>query len=122
MTPVKALTTNRRLTTTGSERATGDELFLVGVSFRTAGAALRNAMSMGAQEVQVVLEAAAADSVVAEAAVLSTCNRTEFYLVSSDPEAPRLWQKEQSGGTYPRLSTHRHKTRGNCCDTRSRAV
>lgn len=57
----------------------------MGVSFRTSPRALRETMSLAAPEVAEVLAAAAVDGPVPEVAVLSTCNRTEWYVADADP-------------------------------------
>ena len=56
------------------------ELYLLGVSFRTAPVAVREALSYTASEATALLaEVSNADPGI-EALILSTCNRTEFYL------------------------------------------
>ena len=55
-------------------------LILFGVSFRTAPVAVREALSFNATEAGHLLRRARTDLPGIEALVLSTCNRTEFYL------------------------------------------
>lgn len=55
---------------------------VVGVSHRTASIELRERLAIGAEDVPAVLQAVQAAAGVREAVVLSTCNRTEFYLVA----------------------------------------
>jgi len=57
------------------------EMELLGVSFRTAPAAVREALSFDAPATAVLLRMLAEEMPGCEALVLSTCNRTEFYLV-----------------------------------------
>lgn len=58
------------------------ELHLLGVSFRDAPAAVREGLSFNRSEAAALLQAAVAETPGLEAMVLSTCNRTEFYLVA----------------------------------------
>ena len=56
------------------------DLVLFGVSFRTAPMAVREALSFDATEAGELLRQARTELPGIEALVLSTCNRTEFYL------------------------------------------
>lgn len=56
------------------------ELHLLGVSYRTAPAAVREALSFSRLEAAALLREAASEIAELEAVVLSTCNRSEFYL------------------------------------------
>lgn len=56
------------------------ELILFGVSFRTAPVAVRETLTFTPAESGELLRRAAAELTGIEALVLSTCNRTEFYL------------------------------------------
>jgi glutamyl-tRNA reductase len=58
------------------------EFYLLGVSFRTAAAAVREAWHFSASDAQALLRRAADAWPEWEAAVLSTCNRTEIYLAA----------------------------------------
>jgi len=60
-----------------------NELHLLGVSFRTAPVEVRESLSFTATEAAEFLKASAAETPSLEALILSTCNRTEFYLVAS---------------------------------------
>ncbi len=57
-------------------------LHVLGVSFRTAPAAVREALSFDSAGIVSLLRVAAADAPTLEALVLSTCNRTEFWLAT----------------------------------------
>jgi glutamyl-tRNA reductase len=59
------------------------EIYLLGVSFRTAPAAVRESLSFDASQAANLLRDSAKENSQLEAAVLSTCNRTEFYLAAS---------------------------------------
>lgn len=66
---------------------TGDEPstpVLLGVNYRNAPLELRGAISFSSEDADAVLQATARDRPVCEAAILSTCNRTEFYLTGDD--------------------------------------
>jgi glutamyl-tRNA reductase len=71
------------------------ELVAAGLTFRTAPIAVRERAVVPDSEARHVLRYLVGHSGLAAAAVLSTCNRTEFYLVSPDSElaaeaVPRL--------------------------------
>ena len=59
------------------------ELHLLGVSFRTAPLAVREALTFGPADVQALLASIRWEMPGTGAMVLSTCNRTEFYLASA---------------------------------------
>jgi glutamyl-tRNA reductase len=68
------------------------DLHLLGVSFRTAPVAVREALSFSHSQAAALLHEATASLPGLEAVVLSTCNRTEFYLaVPPDSEAVSNW-------------------------------
>ena len=60
-------------------------LLLIGVNHRTAGLDLREALAFTREEC-VQLLAAVVASGAAEALVVSTCNRTEFYVADATTE------------------------------------
>jgi glutamyl-tRNA reductase len=87
-------------------------LSVVGLSHRTAAVELRERLTYGRAEVPALLgrlRAAGAE----EAAVLSTCNRTELYLSLPDPaageEAARRLLAERSPGVEGSLYAHRDR-------------
>lgn len=59
------------------------DLHLLGVSFRTAPASVREALSFSQTEAAALLQAQSTEWPSVEALVLSTCNRSEFYLAAS---------------------------------------
>lgn len=68
-------------------------LIVAGLSHRTAPLEVRERCVVGAGEVHQALESIAASAGVREALVVSTCNRTEFYLVEDDRDAtPAVWE------------------------------
>ena len=60
-------------------------LFLVGVSHRTAPVELRERLDFSSRDVGAAVEALATRLSAAETVVLSTCNRSEIYVASTDP-------------------------------------
>jgi glutamyl-tRNA reductase len=78
------------------------ELFVVGISWRTAPVAIREKLAFREEEIPDTLRALVAQPEVAEAMLISTCNRVEVYGVTrSDPEhataAVRRFLSEQRG-------------------------
>jgi glutamyl-tRNA reductase len=61
------------------------ELLVLGLSHRTAPLQLREAVALTEGRAAAVMTELTAADTVGEAAVLSTCNRTEIYLVAADP-------------------------------------
>jgi glutamyl-tRNA reductase len=61
------------------------ELLALGVSHKTAPLELRERLALTEGKAAGVLGDLKAADPVAEAAAISTCNRTELYLVVSDP-------------------------------------
>ena len=64
-------------------------LFLVGVSHRTAPVELREKLDFSSRDVGAAVEVLVTRSSAAESVVLSTCNRSEIYIASSDAEQAR---------------------------------
>jgi len=58
------------------------ELFVVGISWRTADVAVREKLAFREDELSSVLAAVTGALPVAEAVLLSTCNRVELYGVA----------------------------------------
>jgi len=61
------------------------ELLALGISHKTAPVALRERLAFTEAEAREFVQAATASDSVREAVVISTCNRTEVYLVVGDP-------------------------------------
>jgi len=64
-------------------------LFLLGVSHRTAPIDLRERLDFSSRDLSAAAEAIAARPSMSESVVLSTCNRSEIYVASSDPAIAR---------------------------------
>ncbi len=63
------------------------ELLALGISHKTAPVALRERLALTEGETEQVVQELAAAAEVHEAVAISTCNRTELYLVVGDPVA-----------------------------------
>ena len=61
------------------------ELLALGISHKTAPVALRERLALPESQAARLLSELVADGPVGEAVVISTCNRTELYLVAEDP-------------------------------------
>lgn len=61
-------------------------LSMVGINFHSAPVNVREKVSFSRKHVPKTIEDISADLNEAEVALLSTCNRTELYVVSADPE------------------------------------
>ena len=64
-------------------------LFLLGVSHRTAPVELRERLDFSSRDLGTAVEALAMRPSAVESVVLSTCNRSEIYVASSDPAQAR---------------------------------
>jgi glutamyl-tRNA reductase len=80
------------------------ELLALGVSHKTAPVALRERVALAEEDGQAFLRAATKNPEIHEAVVISTCNRTEFYLVVGEPveaESAILGMLAQRAGIRP---------------------
>ena len=64
-------------------------LFLLGVSHQTAPVDLRERLDFSSRDLGAAVEALATRPSAAESVVLSTCNRSEIYVASENPERAR---------------------------------
>ncbi len=91
------------------------ELLVLGLSHRTAPLQLREAVALTEGRAAAVMTELTAESAVGEAAVLSTCNRTEIYLVATDPveaESLALGSLARQAGIRPtELAGHLYSLR-----------
>ena len=65
------------------------QVILLGVSHRTAPVELRERLDFSSRDLGAAVEALALRPCAAESVVLSTCNRSEIYVVSTDPARAR---------------------------------
>jgi glutamyl-tRNA reductase len=80
------------------------ELLVLGISHNTAPVALRERLAFTEREGQRFLQELVAHDEVEEAVAISTCNRTEIYLVTPDPvraEVELLGRLAQRAGIRP---------------------
>src|SRR5215213_8752890 len=87
---------------TGRSRMSG--LLALGVSHKTAPLALREQLALTEGRAAGVLNALVSEEPISEAAALSTCNRTELYLVATDSveaEAAGLGVLAREAGIRP---------------------
>lgn len=69
-------------------------LFTLGINHRTAPLAVRERVAFHAEELRRALSDLSGSGRVIEAAILSTCNRTELYCQADDPQAVVDWLAE----------------------------
>jgi glutamyl-tRNA reductase len=67
------------------------DLIVVGLNHRTAPLEVRERVTFDENEVQAALSRARNERVLSEAILLSTCNRTEFYGLSTDNGAAEMY-------------------------------
>ncbi len=90
------------------------ELILLGISHKTAPVALREKLALPGPQLPAFLQGLVAEPAIQEAVAISTCNRTEVYLVASDAvagESGRSGRWPRAPGSappsWPRSSTRR---------------
>lgn len=76
-------------------------LFTLGINHHTAPLAVREQVAFQAEKLQQALADLTRAEDVKEAAILSTCNRTELYFATDNPEAATRWLTE-----YHRIARH----------------
>src|SRR5204863_808177 len=80
------------------------ELLAVGVSHKTAAVALRERLALPDARAEALLRELVGHPEISEAVALSTCNRTELYVVVGDPveaESLLLGRLARLGGIRP---------------------
>jgi glutamyl-tRNA reductase len=80
------------------------ELLAIGISHKTAPVGLRERLALPEARAQTFLRELLADDAVQEAVAVSTCNRTELYLVVGDPvqaESAALSMLARQAGIRP---------------------
>ena len=93
------------------------ELISLGISHKTAPVEIRERVSLGERDAERLLRDLTAHDEVQEAVAISTCNRTELYLVSNDPvqaEADVLGRLATRAGIRPTDLAHVVYTPRNC--------
>src|SRR5258708_18872292 len=67
------------------------QLFTLGLNHHTAPLAIRERVAFDAERLRSALSELTAHEPVKEAAILSTCNRTELYCALGEPQAALEW-------------------------------
>ena len=80
------------------------QLFTLGLNHQTAPLAIRERVAFHAERLQSALSELMRREPVKEAAILSTCNRTELYCASAEPQAALEWL-----AGYHRVGAHELK-------------
>ena len=70
------------------------QLFTFGINHLTAPLDIREQVAFPAERLEPALHDLAAHTAVKEAAILSTCNRTEIYCNTVEPEQAIGWLSE----------------------------
>ncbi len=85
-------------------------LFTLGINHRTAPLTVREQVAFHAEELRRALADLSGSGKVVEAAILSTCNRTELYCQADDPQVAARWlaqyRRLSLGDIEPYLYTH----------------
>ena len=87
-----------------SQRSGAAELLALGISHKTAPVAVRERVALSERGAEELVKELVASAEVEEAVAISTCNRTEVYLVVSDPvgaEAELLGRLAGRAGIRP---------------------
>ena len=82
-------------------------LWLLGLNHQTAPVDLRERAAFAGDALGQALVSLRALPEVSEAALLSTCNRTEVYVVAADGDPVAGWLEDQARGLAPYLYRHR---------------
>ena len=85
------------------------QLFALGINHHTAPLAVREQVSFDLARLPLALHDLLRAKPVREAAILSTCNRTELYCAAEQPEAAVEWLAEYHALTprpHPALPLH----------------
>lgn len=81
-------------------------LFTVGLNYQTAPLAIRERVAFGAEQLQQALAEIGRTRPVQEAAILSTCNRTELYCAAGEPLRALDWLAEYHQVDLQTLKPH----------------
>lgn len=65
------------------------QLVLVGINYKSANLSLRESLSFNSSHVQTILSELKPLPEIQEVVMLSTCNRTEVFAITADPQATR---------------------------------
>ena len=82
------------------------QLFALGMNHQSAPLELRERVVFAAERLQVALAELVRAKPVTEAAIISTCNRTEIYGASGDPSQALDWMADYHGVSTEELKPH----------------
>ncbi len=82
------------------------QLFALGMNHQSAPLELRERVVLAAERLQVALSELVRAKPVTEAAIISTCNRTEIYGASGDPSQALEWMADYHGVSTEELKPH----------------
>lgn len=89
-------------------------LYVCGVNHRTAALELREAISLGEDEIPETLLSYCNNSQFQEAVMLSTCNRSELYCIAEGEHIAKQWYMQQFKLSADNLEQHFYVLRGKC--------
>ena len=81
-------------------------LYAIGLNHQTAPVAIREQVAFGVDALGEALRDLFGKRIAREAAILSTCNRTEIYCHAEEPEAVANWLADYHGVALDRVSPH----------------
>lgn len=81
-------------------------LWVLGLNHQTAPVELRERVSFAGEALPVALASLRQHTQLREAVLLSTCNRTELYAVTEDPDNLNQWLSQQAGNLDGHLYQH----------------
>lgn len=81
-------------------------LYAVGLNHKTAPLSLREQVAFCTDELASSLQELAAQPDIAEAAILSTCNRTEVYCITQNQHCPMRWLADNRKLALPNVMPH----------------
>ena len=81
-------------------------LFALGINHHTAPLSVREQVAFHPERVNEALNQLVQGRPVGEAAILSTCNRTELYCATNDPQAAADWLAEYHRIPLQSISPH----------------
>jgi glutamyl-tRNA reductase len=81
-------------------------LFTLGINHRTASLMVREQVAFHTEELRRALDDLAGSGRVMEAAILSTCNRTELYCQAEDSQAAVRWLSEYRRVPLPEIEPY----------------
>ncbi|MBV7433778.1 glutamyl-tRNA reductase [Cardiobacteriaceae bacterium TAE3-ERU3] len=91
-----------------STEAPNSTIYAFSVSHQTADSAVRERLAFSPQECEAIMQDCCDALGAAEISILSTCNRTEFYIFSEHRPALAAWLAEYKKVDIKQISKHLH--------------